>query len=44
MGLKKKAAKMAARKVHPALPAVVWLGSVAYRIYKKKKREKKNVS
>lgn len=41
MSLKKKAVKMAARKVHPALPAALWLGGKAYRFYKKK-REKKN--
>ena len=40
MSLKKKAAKMAARKVHPALPAAIWLSGKVYKHYKKKKREK----
>lgn len=41
MSLKKKAVKLAAKRIHPALPLVIWAGGKAYRIYRKK-REKKN--
>lgn len=31
VSLRKKAVKLAARRVHPALPAAIWLGGKAYK-------------